>query len=100
MRRKSGRPEKSSPSTQTVPASRAWRSVSEMRGIKPLRRAVRISQEGMLPEYRIRGGEPAAPVRRPYQRYSRPAKTEAPSPGRNWAESRPRASGITPVVAA
>src|SRR5688500_10128058 len=35
-----------------------------------------------------------------HQRYSRPANTDAPSPGRNWAESLPRASAMTPVVAA
>jgi hypothetical protein len=32
MRARSGRPLKISPSIQTVPASSAWRSVSEMRG--------------------------------------------------------------------
>ncbi len=48
--------------------------------------------------YKLRGVEGKKETY--YMRHSIPANTEAPSPGRNWAESRPRALSITPVVAA
>ena len=48
MRAKSGRPEKNSPSSQTVPASRASRSVADICGTRLRAFAAAASQPNMV----------------------------------------------------